>query len=110
VGRTANSWRTWNARLQHIRANCIALDAETPRDPEPSTRWAVFLRNHREVIAAMDFFTVPTLELWRALLFRSHRPMTDIGFFILMSRGTRRAHGRRSSCVKPSPTIAFLNT
>jgi hypothetical protein len=23
--------------------------------------WAVFLRNHREVIAAMDFFAVPTL-------------------------------------------------
>lgn len=23
--------------------------------------WAAFLRNHREVIAAMDFFTVPTL-------------------------------------------------
>ena len=24
-------------------------------------RWLTFLRNHREVIAAMDFFTVPTL-------------------------------------------------
>jgi hypothetical protein len=24
-------------------------------------RWAAFLRNHREAIAAMDFFTVPTL-------------------------------------------------
>jgi hypothetical protein len=24
--------------------------------------WAAFLRNHREVIAAMDFFTVPTLS------------------------------------------------
>ena len=23
--------------------------------------WAAFLRNHREVVAAMDFFTVPTL-------------------------------------------------
>ncbi len=30
-----------------------------PRDPEPATRWLTFLRNHREVIAAMDFFTVP---------------------------------------------------
>jgi hypothetical protein len=26
-----------------------------------ATRWAIFLRNHREVIAAMDFFIVPTL-------------------------------------------------
>jgi putative transposase len=31
-----------------------------PRDPEPAKRWLTFLRNHREVIAAMDFFTVPT--------------------------------------------------
>ena len=26
-------------------------------------RWVTFLRNHREAIAAMDFFTVPTLTL-----------------------------------------------
>ena len=32
-----------------------------PRSPEPAKRWLTFLRNHREVIAAMDFFTVPTL-------------------------------------------------
>jgi len=32
-----------------------------PRDPDPATRWLTFLRNHREAIAAMDFFTVPTL-------------------------------------------------
>src|SRR5260370_42663387 len=31
-----------------------------PRDPEPARRWLAFLRNHREAIAAMDFFTVPT--------------------------------------------------
>src|SRR6266704_3060154 len=34
---------------------------KTPRDPEPAKRWLAFLRNHREAIAAMDFFTVPTL-------------------------------------------------
>src|SRR5271154_4008352 len=32
-----------------------------PRTPEPAKRWLTFLRNHREAIAAMDFFTVPTL-------------------------------------------------
>ncbi len=32
-----------------------------PRDPEPAKRWLTFLRNHREAIAAMDFFTVPTI-------------------------------------------------
>ena len=32
-----------------------------PRNPEPARRWAAFLSNHRETIAAMDFFTVPTI-------------------------------------------------
>jgi putative transposase len=32
-----------------------------PRDPDSARRWHSFLRNHREAIAAMDFFTVPTV-------------------------------------------------
>jgi putative transposase len=32
-----------------------------PKSPEPSKRWKAFLENHREAIAAMDFFTVPTI-------------------------------------------------
>jgi putative transposase len=32
-----------------------------PRDQERARRWLAFLRNHREAIAAMDFFTVPTI-------------------------------------------------
>jgi putative transposase len=32
-----------------------------PRTPDDANRWPTFLRNHREAIAAMDFFTVPTL-------------------------------------------------
>jgi hypothetical protein len=31
-----------------------------PSDPEARQRWRNFLHNHREVLAAMDFFTVPT--------------------------------------------------
>jgi putative transposase len=34
---------------------------KAPRNLRAATRWAVFLRNHRDAIAAMDFFTVPTL-------------------------------------------------
>src|SRR5439155_1890896 len=34
---------------------------QAPRTPDPAKRWLTFLRNHREAIAAMDFFTVPTL-------------------------------------------------
>jgi len=36
---------------------------QTPRTPDPAKRRLTFLRNHREAIAAMDFFTVPTLTL-----------------------------------------------
>ncbi len=32
-----------------------------PKNPEPARRWRAFLQNHREAIAAMDFFTVPSL-------------------------------------------------
>jgi putative transposase len=32
-----------------------------PRDPEPVQRWRTFHENHKEAIAAMDFFTVPTI-------------------------------------------------
>ena len=34
---------------------------KAPQNPEPVRQWAAFLSNHREVIAAMDFFTVQTL-------------------------------------------------
>jgi hypothetical protein len=30
-------------------------------NPEPAKRWVAFLGNHREAIAAMDFFTMPTV-------------------------------------------------
>jgi len=33
------------------------------RRPEPAKPWAAFLSNHREAIAAMDFFTVPEMNL-----------------------------------------------
>ncbi len=32
-----------------------------PRTGNPDQRWKAFLANHREVIVAFDFFTVPTL-------------------------------------------------
>ena len=32
-----------------------------PRSPALARHWVTFLRNHREAIAAMDFFAMPTL-------------------------------------------------
>jgi hypothetical protein len=34
-----------------------------PRTPDSAQRWLTFLRNHRDAIAAMDFFTAPTITL-----------------------------------------------
>ena len=48
-----------------------------PAEPDEVKRWVTFLRNHRQDIAAMDLFTVPTASL--QLLF---------GFFVI-------EHGRR---------------
>ena len=63
---------TWGAPRIHGELKMLGLDIsertvlrrmrKAPRDPEPAKRWIAFLNNHREVIAAMDFFTVPTLS------------------------------------------------
>jgi hypothetical protein len=65
--------RTWGAPRIHGELKMLGFDIcertvlrwmrRAPRDPEPAKRWAALLNNHREVIAAMDFFTVPTLTL-----------------------------------------------
>jgi transposase InsO family protein len=62
---------TWGAPRIHGELLMLGLDVSertisrwmkrAPRDPEPAKRWLAFLRNHREAIAAMDFFTVPTI-------------------------------------------------
>ena len=62
---------TWGAPRIHGELLMLGFDVSersisrwmkrAPRDPEPARRWLAFLRNHRETIAAMDFFTVPTV-------------------------------------------------
>jgi transposase InsO family protein len=62
---------TWGAPRIHGEMRILGFDLsertvlrwmrKAPRNPEPAKRWAAFLSNHREAIAAMDFFTVPTL-------------------------------------------------
>jgi hypothetical protein len=54
---------------------------KAPRNVEPARRWAVFLRNHREAIAAMDFFTVPTVTF--GVLY---------GFFVIAHERRRILH------------------
>src|ERR1022692_2850867 len=63
---------TWGAPRIHGELLMLGFDLSertisrwirrAPRDPEPAKRWLAFLRNHREAIAAMDFFTVPSVS------------------------------------------------
>jgi transposase InsO family protein len=62
---------TWGAPRIHGELKMLGFDIsertvlrwmrKAPGGPDPAKRWAAFLSNHREAIAAMDFFTVPTL-------------------------------------------------
>ncbi len=62
---------TWGAPRIHGELLMLGFDVSertisrwmkrAPRDPRPAKRWRAFLENHREAIAAMDFFTVPTI-------------------------------------------------
>jgi hypothetical protein len=62
---------TWGAPRIHGELLMLGFDVSertisrwmkrAPRDANPPKRWLAFLRNHREAIAAMDFFTVPTV-------------------------------------------------
>ena len=62
---------TWGAPRIHGELKMLGFDTSertvlrwmrrVPRSPEPAKRWMTFLSNHREAIAAMDFFTVPTV-------------------------------------------------
>ena len=61
LGSTSHPWGTAHARLRHLGATISRWMKQAPRDSEPAKRWRAFLKNHREAIAAMDFFTVPTI-------------------------------------------------
>jgi hypothetical protein len=64
---------TWGSPRIHGELKMLGFDIsersvlrwmrKAPKNPEPAKRWATFLSNHREAIAAIDFFTVPTLTL-----------------------------------------------
>jgi putative transposase len=63
--------RTWGAPRIHGELKMLGFDIsertvlrwmrKAPRNPEPGRQWSTFLSNHREAIAAMDFFTLPTV-------------------------------------------------
>ena len=76
-----------------------------PRDPEPAKRWLALLRNHREAIAAMDFFAAPTITFGVLYCFFviSHERLSGVNYFFFggsstsASPSTPRAVGLSSS-------------
>jgi hypothetical protein len=70
VRRMTSENPTWGAPRVHGELLMLGFDVSErtvsrmmprrPADPEARQRWRNFLRNHREALAAMDFFTVPT--------------------------------------------------
>jgi hypothetical protein len=71
IFRTVSENENWGAPRIHGELKMLGLDIsertvlrwmrKAPRTPKPAKRWAAFLNNHHEAIAAMDFFTAPTL-------------------------------------------------
>ena len=71
IGRLANENPDWGAPKIHaeLRKLGFAIAERSVarylrrivRRGDPVKKWLAFLQNHREVIAAMDFFTVPTV-------------------------------------------------
>ena len=65
---TENRWGAPRIHGELVKLGCRVSERTVsryvrmsrPRGP-PGTSWKTFLDNHREVLAAMDFFTVPTL-------------------------------------------------
>jgi len=66
---TENRWRARKIQAElamlGIRVSLATISRYLPRaEPGPSQhqRWMTFLRNHRDLIAGMDFFVVPTVR------------------------------------------------
>ena len=102
---------TWGAPRIHGELLTLGFDVSertisrwmrrAPRDPEPAKRWLAFLHNHREAIAAMDFFTVPTItfRLLYCFFIISHAVAR---FCTSMSPVTPAPLGSFNSCGSPS--------
>ncbi len=89
IGRSTEGRTGHHLRMEAMASQRTKRTPETrvsrcmPRkrpEPHQAQRWVAFLRNHKDAIAAMDLFTVPTACL--RLLY---------GFFVV-------EHGRRLTC------------
>jgi hypothetical protein len=109
---------TWGAPRIHGELQMLGFDLSertvsrwiqrAPRNPESAKRWLTFLRNHRELIAAMDFSPSqpsPSEYCTASLSWR-----TIVGAFCTSTLHERQpVVGLYSSCAKLSPTTPRTN-
>src|SRR5215472_4630042 len=67
---------------------------------DPGQKWLAFLENHREVIAAFDFFTVPTVTFRGLYCFFVLSSTSDARFCTATSRRMPLRNGSYSNCGK----------
>src|ERR1043165_4478675 len=83
MGRTSHPRRTAPTGIRYLRANRSRYLKRVGRnrDKNKAKNWLAFLNNHREVIAAFDFFIAPTMT-FRVLY----------GFFVIEHSRRRILH------------------
>jgi transposase InsO family protein len=100
IRRMASENLTWGAPRIHAELQKLGFTVsertvsrympKRPAEPEVIERWKAFLRNHRECIAAMDFFTVPTVtfQVLYVLVFICHARRQILHFNVSAYPGT----------------------
>jgi hypothetical protein len=98
---TENCWRARKIQAElsklGIRVSLATISRYLPkkeRDPTRQQRWTTFLRNHKDVIAGMDFFVVPTVRF--RLLY----------VWFAIDHGRRRIPANR----RPTPPISLARS
>ena len=114
---TENRWRARKIQAElmklGIRVSLATVSRYVPRpmpDPTQQQRWMTFLRNHKDVIAGMDFFVVPTvrfrlLYVWFAI---DHGRRRILHFNVTASPSARWVIQQLRKTFPEEPTHRFL--
>lgn len=114
---TENCWRALKIQAElsklGIRVSLATISRYLPkkeRDPTQQQHWMTFLRNHKDVIAGMDFFVVPTvrfrlLYVWFAI---DHGRRRILHFNVTENPTARWAIQQLRETFPDDPTHRFL--
>ncbi|MBW2401670.1 MAG: transposase [Deltaproteobacteria bacterium] len=114
---TENRWRARKIQAElmklGIRVGLATVSRYVPKtkpDPTQQQRWTTFLRNHKDVIAGMDFFVVPTvrfrmLYVWFAI---DHGKRRVLHYNVTASPTAHRVIRQLRETFPDEPTHRFL--